>query len=172
MKNLISESYRNQNTYLHETKKSYGEGGYQDAKKVKGIAKQYSVQSILDYGCGKATLSKSMGWFGPKVYNYDPAIPEYADLPYSRDMVVCTDVLEHIEPELLDNVLDHLRDMTDKVIYLSVATRPAKKVLPDGRNAHLIQEQVEWWMPKLRERFNVVEYWGTAGDLYVVATAK
>ena len=29
------------------------------------------------------------------------------------------------------------------------------KVLPDGRNAHLTQEPIEWWLPKLTDRFDI-----------------
>ena len=169
---LISESYKKLNEELHQTKPSYGAGGYKDAKVVKRLIKQYQCADVLDYGCGKATLSRSLGWFAPKVYNYDPAIPEYSVSPVPADLVVCTDVLEHLEPEYLGNVLDNLRDMTKKVLYLSVATRPAKKVLSDGRNAHLIQEPAEWWLPLLRQRFTLKEFWGDAGDLYIVAIKK
>ncbi len=32
------------------------------------------------------------------------------------------------------------------------------KVLPDGRNAHLIQQPAEWWMPKILKRFELVTF--------------
>ena len=32
------------------------------------------------------------------------------------DMTVCVDVLEHIEPEKLDAVLDHIYQKTNKII--------------------------------------------------------
>jgi hypothetical protein len=72
--------------------------------------------------------------------------------------VVCTDVLEHIEPELIDNVLDHLKDLTRKVAFLAIATRPARKNLADGRNAHLIIQPSSWWLAKLFYRFNIVSF--------------
>jgi len=34
---------------------------------------------------------------------------------------------------------------------------PAGKVLSDGRNAHLIQKPLSWWLPKLCERFEILE---------------
>lgn len=169
---MISEGYRKLNEELHQSKPSYGAGGHADVKMVKQLIGEHRPKSILDYGCGKATLSKSLGWFHPPVHNYDPAIPEYAREPYPGDLVVCTDVLEHIEPAYLEAVLNDLRNLTRKAIYLSIATRPAKKFLSDGRNAHLIIEKPEWWLPKLRERFNIVKYWGHEGDLWVVGTLK
>ena len=93
-----------------------------------------------------------------KIQCYDPGVPEYADLPKPSQMVVCIDVLEHIEPELLDNVLDHLEELTEEVLFATIHTEPAGKVLPDGRNAHLIQKPPEWWLPKIMERFTLKGY--------------
>lgn len=170
---MISEEYRKLNQELHESNPQYGSHGHDDLKKIKQLIKVYHCHSVLDYGCGKATLSKKLrgGFWGPKnlhIQNYDPAVPEFSKSPTPCDMVVCTDVLEHIEPEYLPEVLNHLKEMTKKVIFLSVATRPAKKTLADGRNAHLIQEKAEWWLSKLREKFEVLEFWGTDWDLYFV----
>lgn len=161
---LISESYKIQNTRLHQERDSYGAGGAENADRVREIVKKYNIKNILDYGCGKADLSQVI----PNVTNYDPAIKEYGNEPGPADLVICTDVLEHIEPEYLDNVLDHLCTLTKKMIFISVATRPAKKILTDGRNAHLIQEQIEWWMPKLRKRFKIVSFWGDEGEFYAI----
>lgn len=85
-------------------------------------------------------------------------MPEYAGDPIPSEMVTCIDVLEHIEPELLENVLDHLEEMTEMVLFASVHTGPAGKTLSDGRNAHLIQESPEWWLPKIMERFELQSF--------------
>jgi hypothetical protein len=39
-----------------------------------------------------------------------------------------------------------------------VHTSAAVKVLPDGRNAHLIQRPASWWLPKLMERFELAAF--------------
>jgi len=90
-----------------------------------------------------------------KVQCYDPGVPEYASLPTPAEFVVCIDVLEHIEPPLIDSVLDHLEELTESFLFATVHTKPAGKVLPDGRNAHLIQKPAEWWLPKFMERFTL-----------------
>ena len=90
-----------------------------------------------------------------RVQCYDPGVPEYADPPTPAEMVVCIDVLEHIEPELIDDVLDHLEELTESFLFATVHTKPAGKKLPDGRNAHLIQKPAEWWLPKIMERFTL-----------------
>jgi hypothetical protein len=35
-----------------------------------------------------------------------------------------------------------------KFHYHLISCAPAKLILPDGRNAHLIQEGPEWWRPR------------------------
>jgi hypothetical protein len=75
-----------------------------------------------------------------RIQHYEPAVVEWADMPEPYEMVACLDVLEHIEPALLDNVLDDLQRVTKSIGLFTVSTVEAMKVLPDGRNAHLIVE--------------------------------
>jgi hypothetical protein len=115
------------------------------------------IDHLLDYGCGHnlslmETLKPTRDF---RYQGYDPGVPEYAGDPIPADMVVCIDVLEHIEPECLDDVLDHLEALVERVLFATVHTGPAGKNLPDGRNAHLIQEPPEWWLPKFMERFEL-----------------
>ena len=88
------------------------------------------------------------------------------------DLVACIDVLEHIEPDCLDAVLDDLARVTARVGVFTIATGPAAKTLPDGRNAHLIQEAPEWWMPKLFRRFKVKSFTDQGETLLVIVTKK
>lgn len=151
---MISAAYLDQQQKLH-CRADYGISGQRYAQTVDHLATKLGTHDILDYGCGKRTLESALGYF---IRNYDPAIPELAESPkYPADIVVCTDVLEHIEPEMLDDVLDDLQRLTRKLGMFVIATGPAKKVLEDGRNAHLIQEGESWWMPKLKARFDVLE---------------
>jgi 2-polyprenyl-3-methyl-5-hydroxy-6-metoxy-1,4-benzoquinol methylase len=127
---------------------------------------EYECDDILDYGCGKGQIAK----FRPTlpIKNYDPAIPEFSSDPEPADLVICLDVMEHIEPECLDNVLEHLRKLIKKVGLISVSTRLAKKHLPDGRNAHLIVEEPEWWLPKFLKHFRMQEYVRSENGFHVV----
>jgi hypothetical protein len=67
----------------------------------------------------------------------------------SFDCVVSADVFEHIEPTHLDQTLALIGQKMLRVGWFRIACYPAKKILPDGRNAHLIVEQPEWWREKL-----------------------
>jgi hypothetical protein len=82
------------------------------------------------------------------------------------------DVLEHIEPDCLDDVLDDLKRVTKGIGFFTVACGPAAKVLPDGRNAHLIQEPPEWWLPKLLERFDLYTFQRMPGGFAVSVVSK
>ena len=58
--------------------------------------------------------------------------------------------------------------VTRKIGFFVIAHRPAKKTLPDGRNAHLIQEGPAWWLPKLESRFKVSQVKEMSGEFAVV----
>ena len=149
---MISEQYREQNRLLHDEDREYGsKGGKKHHKFIRKLAERYECKSILDYGCGKGSLKQIMGGI---VANYDPAT--FPELPEPADMVVCTDVLEHIEPEYLDDVMNHLRMLTLKVAFFVVACRKAARSLPDGRNTHLIVQSQQWWLDKIGEKFTII----------------
>lgn len=147
---LISMDYLETQKALHAAPRGYGGGGHAWADTVRALAAQYDCWSVLDYGCGQGTLAAALRGSLFTVREYDPAIPGKDGMPSFADLVVSSDVLEHIEPEKLDAVLVHIRLLARKVVFLVVNTRIANKVLPDGRNAHLIIEPVEWWEARLQ----------------------
>ena len=161
---LITEYYREQNAQLHRLRPDYGCNGHKHANAIRELAKAMHTVDILDYGSGKCTLSDALEDYC-KIRCYDPAFPEIAQLPEPADLVVCGDVLEHIEPECLNEVLDDLKRVTRKMIFLTIATRPAIKTLPDGRNTHLIQQDMKWWLPKIWDRFLIGSIHNLGGEL-------
>lgn len=124
---------------------------------VAGMIDKLEINHVLDYGCGsRQSLRKTLKPSRSFTYQaYDPGWPKYAGDPIPAELVTCIDVLEHIEPEYLDKVLDHLEELTQVVLFATVHTGPAGKHLADGRNAHLIQQPMEWWLPKFTERFAI-----------------
>lgn len=147
---LISRDYLESQVQMHAHPRGYGQRGDHWAPTVIALAKKYDVGSILDYGCGAGSLGRALRETGLfSVREYDPAIPGKDSPPFFADMVVCTDVVEHVEPEKLDNVLTHLRALARKVVFLVAACRPANKLLPNGQNAHLIIEDGHWWRERI-----------------------
>ena len=168
---LISEKYREEQEKLHENP-NYGVASVQFAPLVTNIINTLNIEEMLDYGAGKGRLAQNINPnHKVKIELYDPARPEWSETPNPRQFVTCIDVLEHIEPELLDNVLDDLKRVTKEVGFFTIHTGPAVKVLSDGRNAHLIQEDFRWWLPKIWERFDIHSYSQTPGGFYVVVKA-
>lgn len=145
---MITEEYRALNARLHVESPSYGMAGDRHLEKVKRIMAKYECETVLDYGCGKGTLVDALGCAG-----YDPAIYEYYKAPEPADLVVCLDVMEHIEPECVTDVLRHISSLAKKVAYMEICTRPARKVLPDGRNAHICLHPFTWWLDTVAEYF-------------------
>jgi hypothetical protein len=155
---LISESFRELNAQLHRERPDYGMGGARHAgtvtKLVESLRKDLAKgsPSVLDYGCGKGLLARTLPF---PIWEYDPAIPEKSGTPRPADLVVCTDVLEHVEPEKLMWVLADLRRCTSVVGYFVIHTGAAKKTYPDGRNTHLIQRDLKWWKKQLAKLFEI-----------------
>lgn len=151
----ITEAYREQNRQLHENP-AYGVSGKKWAGLVNDTYTQFQCVSALDYGCGKQTLAAAVPHL--MIQGYDPAIAGLDAEPDPADLVICGDVLEHVEEECVDDVLDHLQKLSKKVIILVAATRPAIKTLPDGRNAHITIKPGRWWLERIMLRWDVRTY--------------
>ena len=143
----ISEEYVHQLSQLHDEKASFG-----DAKGLKAIEKwlkEFKPQSIFDYGCGKGLQYSEWKhheeWgFMPSLY--DPAVPEFEELPEGKfDGVYSTDVMEHIPKEQLPDVFGHIFGKAKKFVFLAICTKPAIATLPSGENAHCTVEPIGWW---------------------------
>lgn len=155
---MISDEYREMNKQLHEDKPSYGISGGKHAPFIVEMCKQSKSKTVLDYGCGKGQLKEVITNSTPflTVYEYDPAIEGKDSPPQPQDVVYCGDVLEHIEPEYIDEVLEDINRCSKVMSILYIDTAPAQKTLSDGRNAHLIQEKMPWWFNKVSEHMEVV----------------
>lgn len=170
--NVISEAYRNQQKALHRNV-IYGKASVGYSPLIVDILKKTGIREITDYGAGKCRLNFELRKYFKKIdyYPYDPAFPEYGN-PIPAELVVCIDVLEHIEDAYLENVLNELASITKHLALFTIHTGPAKKVLQDGRNAHLIQQPIHWWLDKLTPFFDVVQLTPVRKGFWVLLKAK
>jgi hypothetical protein len=145
---------------------------------VAKLAKETGARTVLDYGSGKGLLysqkkislpngptipSVREYWGVDHIQLYDPGVEEFSTRPETTfDGVVSTDVLEHIPEEDIDWVLEECFHYARSFLYMNIASYPAKKILPNGWNAHITVQSPAWW----RERFQkAARNW--AGKAYV-----
>ena len=67
------------------------------------------------------------------------------------DGVVSLDVMEHIPEAYVRQTFEEIFSLTTKFAFFVIATQKAKKLLPDGRNAHLTVQKAEWWLDLINE---------------------
>ncbi len=140
----------------HEhSKKEWGVTSHLMAERLLPFLEASGTKEFLDYGAGRGTLKKCMSMAKFDVTEYDPAIAKISETPEPNDFVICLDVLEHVEPECLHNVLADLKRVVKKEAYFIIALVPAFSTLKDGRNAHIMLQTDEWWYRTLSKYFTI-----------------
>lgn len=147
---MITNQYKNQIKKLHHHDKSWGNRVKIPDNVIK-LVNEKEIKSILDFGCGKGNLVRALKEKFPylQIIGWDPSSHSIDQFPSSVDMIVSTDVLEHVEPEFIDETILFLKSRCNKIMYHLIACYPAVAILPDGRNAHLIVEDPSWWRNKI-----------------------
>ena len=150
---LITPGYKALQEQLHSTGE-YGERGYKWAKTAKWIVDRYDIRSVLDYGCGQGTFKselRSLVTSAVRIDEYDPAIPNKSQRPGFADLVVCTDVLEHVEPFALSSVIGHIHALARVAVLFVVATVDTEHIMSDGRSTHLTIQPSEYWERTIKD---------------------
>jgi len=127
---------------------------------IYNIIKDNNVKTILDYGCGKAVFHKLL--FNNKktpgapmeitLIGYDPAVEMFSLKPSNQtkfDLVMCIDVMEHVQEDKIEEVLSDLFSYGDR-IFMTITCYPATQILLNGLNAHYTVKDPDWWKEKLR----------------------
>lgn len=121
---------------------------HQWAEEIDYLCWLVGASTVLDYGCGAhpklaASLSRD-------VISYDPGVEGFTEKPSKCDVVACCDVLEHVEPDCIDAVIEHIHSRALKAIFLVVSCQESEsKVLPDGSPWHSFVKSQEWWQNRL-----------------------
>lgn len=138
---------------------------------IKNIIKKNKLNSLLDYGCGKAEFYDKKSIFNNEVlpplrefWNidislFDPCYDKYSTLPKvnGNDITICIDVLEHIPAEDISIILEKISSYTRKYIFINVACYEAVALLPNGKNAHINIQEPKWWFEKLKNLADIRE---------------
>ena len=150
------------------------------------ITKENNCKTLLDYGCGKAVpymkkKCKELGIRRPiqELCNldsfdlYDPAYPKYNKLYNKKyDIVICTDVMEHIAEQDIDYVLTEILSHSKKTVFLNISCQPALKHFKEGKfkgqNVHVSVFDGHWWSDKIKNIWNNFQHL----KIYMVCVGK
>lgn len=121
--------------------------------KIKELIQDTDSKTLLDYGCGKGFQYFKLrinAYWKVDVSCYDKFYKELSIFPAKEhDGVICVEVLEHIPENQIDEVLAQIFGAAKKFVFLTVATKEAKKKFSNGENVHILLKDQEWWMKKI-----------------------
>ena len=81
-------------------------------------------------------------------------IKEFSVIPNNHcDMVINTDVLEHIPKNDIADVLNHIKSLSNN-IFFCLHHGKAYTILPNGENAHITVEPKEWYHSLMKKYFD------------------
>jgi hypothetical protein len=153
---MITEAYRTLNAQLHARQRDFGTSGAKWAPLVLELVHRLGARDVLDYGCGKQTLAGLIG-HAVECRGYDPAIDHLVARPRPADLVTCTDVMEHVEPAFVAQVLDDVAGLARLGAFFVISCVRGTRRLPNGRFAHLSVHDRKWWRALIAARFASLE---------------
>lgn len=156
-KALITPEYQKTLLDLHRNEWGVTGGKYAGDSIVKILEGFPEIETILDYGCGSASLMeyvKSKG-FEKDWTLYDPGVFKYKKEPKGKfDLVITTDVLEHVEEPMLNNTIRKLQSLTGKYLLSEIACYFAGVKFKDGpyvgQDLHINVKAPDMWRVRLQ----------------------
>jgi hypothetical protein len=126
---------------------------------IKRIIKDNGIKTVLDYGCGdtdhrwncdvkglnvRGEPVSLKEWLHIKeVYLYEPS--RNVDERRKVDMVISSDVLEHVHITDLPNVIRDMADNADKMLVAQVACYQTTTEFSNGEDVHITIREPNWW---------------------------
>ncbi|MCF6276334.1 MAG: methyltransferase domain-containing protein [Candidatus Magasanikbacteria bacterium] len=133
-------------------------------------------ESVLDFGCAKGFVVKSLKILDINAYGCD--ISSYAIdnletevrnccklinsesksvIPFEKkfDWIMSKDVLEHISEEGLDIFLEESFGKTDKMFHIiPLADKKGSYIVPDYEfdKTHILRKDLNWWIQKFKSK--------------------
>ena len=155
---MFTENYRLLNKQLHEQNANYGTTVKSKINIITDIIDNQHIHSVLDYGCGKGLLKQLLiEKYGDNklfINEYDIAFEQKLSRSPS-DLIVCSDVMEHVEPEYTKSVLQDIELHTLRYALFVISTKQSDKTFPDGRNTHINIKGVKEWSELIGQYFEI-----------------
>lgn len=148
------------NIYNHLYSNNYGESGRFGL--IQDYLKRVPLEDkVLDLGCGHGKYTVKLREMGYDAHGMDIIEPELTSCPeyYTKvtgykypmfDTIICLDVLEHIPPEEIPEILTGIKNSCDKAI-MTIAHSKAYHKGPNGEELHLTVEKWNWWDLQLQK---------------------
>lgn len=117
--------------------------------------------TLLDFGCGTGRVTKRLQGLGLAVTGVDfvrealeTDIPFVEGVlwdlpPLKADFGICCDVMEHIPPAKVDDVLAGIRRCVAGPVFFSISTEPDGFGTEIGEILHETVRPADWWRAKL-----------------------
>ena len=127
------------------------------AWEIQNLTMEHPGSRMMDFGCGKAYpyTQRNLGklFFVDDILLYDIGIERYSRKPKQSEFtsVISCDVLEHIPEELIDETFSYWYHNKMEFVFATIAAYPANATLSDGTNAHVNQNNWEWWHKKIKQ---------------------
>jgi hypothetical protein len=133
----ITKSYQDSLVRLRQRGHWGSTGGEYAGETVINLLKSRpTLRTVLDYGCGEGSLQKyveDQGITDREWTLYDPGVRGVDTKPEGKfDLVITTDVLEHVEPEMQDAVITELCGYTDKILFNEIACYATRAKFESG----------------------------------------
>jgi 2-polyprenyl-3-methyl-5-hydroxy-6-metoxy-1,4-benzoquinol methylase len=138
--------------------------------------------SCIDLGCGRASLSTYfINYTGVDVSEYiinvnksnrkgnyiHTSLDSLDFIKTSYDIAICSDVMEHIPPNELKNVLKSISCLSVKNYYFVISTRKSIILDNENKNLHLSVFSSSIWKDMFLEYFKI-SYEETLQSLYIL----
>lgn len=162
LRNTERAKYRR--IYERET---YGVGNH-GSQAIPIIHQEIKPRNVLDVGCGSNAFCKLLRPLGIEAVGVDFASPladvpaPAHDLPFlggAFDLLTAFDVLEHLLPEEVPEVMDEFARVARRAWLFSICCRDSTRRSPDGSTLHPTVRPKRWWVDCL-SRYGQVEMRG------------
>lgn len=134
------------------------------------LIERLAPRSVIDIGCAGGVFPRLLHERGIRpVTGVDFVLPDtvapapglsFVEAPAHAtgletvDMVTSFDMLEHLLPEEVDEVLREFRRLARRWVLVSICYRPSRRTAM-GEGLHMTVRSEKWWMARLQAAFGV-----------------
>lgn len=177
--NILNVDMKKEQNWWEKEDEKYSslyDGGYPIGNPM-GLVMKFGIPRIrkaIDLGCGRASLSRFFSDYtgvdvSSSVININKTkntngtyhhlslhdLKKLYEEVY--DVAICADVMEHIPPDRIDDVLSSISALNCNEFHFGISTRPSVILDNEGNNLHLTVLPAEEWESIFQKHFDGVE---------------